>query len=173
MQNEYFTWLMRKTKKTFKQRDVLEHLHSIPFRYNILEDESRANDGVELRYTFGDDMGYSSVEICEYLDYIEPSVLEVLVALAVRLEQDIMFNPIYGDRTSQWFDIMLKNLGLPIKNEDYDKNMTEQIIQTFLDGSYDPDGHGGLFVTKSGRDMRNIEIWYQMFMYLEENGYNE
>ena len=73
-------------------------------------DENRAIDGLELRTDFEYETG-------EYLDKTSGlmpkcTVFEMLAALAIRCESQLMYNPSLGDRTSKWFFEFLDNLNL-------------------------------------------------------------
>ena len=97
------------------------------------------------------------------------SVLEMMIALAIRCEETIMDNPLYGDRTAQWFWRMMSNLGLGLMTDDiYDRDLVKQKIDRFLNREYDPDGKGGLFYIRGcAEDLRNVEIWAQLCWYLD------
>ena len=75
----------------------------------------------------------------------------------------------YGNRTSQWFWTMLKNLGLGSMSDEYfDRKKAKENISIFLNREYCPDGTGGLFKLKHcGYDLRDIEIWTQLNWYIE------
>ena len=75
-------------------------------------DADRAEDGINLRYRFGYENGYESAMIASYLDDRPCSVLEMMVALSMKMEEQIMDDPDIGDRTSVWFWKMIDNLGL-------------------------------------------------------------
>lgn len=170
--NEYFEWLYdlvcgdRFSSET-SFRKLLMTLHSIEFRYYILKDENRASDGVYLRYRFTQSKHYDE----DIADYIcgPCSVLEMMVALAIRCEENIMDDPKVGDRTGQWFWGMINSLGLGAMYDDiYDKDYVHKTIETFLNREYKPDGRGGLFTIKNcHRDLREVEIWYQLCWYLD------
>lgn len=150
-------------------RKLLEHLHSIEFTYRMLSDGDRARDGVSLRRRFAlsiPDIPYDWIIDC--LD--KPcSVLEMILALAIRCEEDIMNNPQVGDRTGQWFWKMITNMGLGgMTDRLYDKNYVDEVVTCFLERKYDPDGRGGLFrIQDSECDIRKISIWVQMCYYLD------
>ena len=174
IEREYFDWLChlvsdaRYTKRT-ACRMLLRHLHERQFTYSIPMDGNRAADGIDLRYRFGRSVGYNDIEIANYLDVRPCSVLEMMVALALRCEEHIMEDPDIGDRTGQWFWNMIVSLGLAgMTLTRYDANYVDKVIDRFLNRDYERDGRGGLFRVEScKRDMRTIEIWYQMHMYLE------
>lgn len=145
--------------------DILNLLYDTEF-YSICDNDSnREEDGLYLRYTFLNKMDDELL----YLDG-PCSVLEMMVALAVRIEDEIMYDPDIGDRTGKWFWIMMGNLGLTdFTDDDFDENSAGKIIKNFLDRKYCTDGKGGLFrVRKKNINMRRTEIWYQMNYFMDE-----
>lgn len=169
--NEYFEWLYAwmcglKRSKTSSFRKLLTHLHKIEFSYSIPNDVNRAEDGVDLRYRFALEQGYSDVP-----DGLEGpcSVFELIAAIAIRCEETIMANPDIGDRTSQWFWCMISNLGLGSMTDDrFDVQYVDDVILRFMNREYEPDGTGGLFKIKNCKyDLRDVEIWYQLNWYLD------
>ena len=98
------------------------------------------------------------------------TVLEMMVALAVRCEEDMMDDPDYGDRTSQWFWNMVVSLGLGgMTDRVYDYERVEMVIQRFLNRDYEPNGKGGLFTLRHAPfDARKVDIWHQLCWYLDE-----
>lgn len=169
--NEYFEWLYNhvckgRVNSNVSYRKIFMHLHSIEFTFSIRNDVNRAKDGMDLRYRFA--MMKNDNHIMLILD--NPcSVLEMMLALAIRCEETIMDNTGYGDRTGQWFWSMMKNLGIGMMTDDvYDRKLVDHIIYKFLDRDYDPDGKGGLFYIKGCEDdLREIEIWSQLCWYLD------
>ena len=169
IKNEYFEWLVdlvssNRYSKYISYRKLLMELHSIEFIFSVPNDINRAKDGIYLRYRFSIDR---DDDISDYLDG-PCSVLEMMVALAIRCEEDIMDDPRVGNRTGQWFWGMIVNLGLgSMTDENYDKKVVDDILRRFLDRKYAPDGKGGLFTVDCGKDLRKVEIWYQMCWYLD------
>lgn len=166
--NRYFEWLSkivcgRRYSKQISYRKLFKYLYDTDFRYSIPMDANRAEDGLDLREKF------SREEDDElYLD--KPcSVLEMMIALSLRCEQEYMDDPIFGDRTGQWFWEMIVNLGLGSMIDDrFDIDYVEKTVNTFLDRDYSPDGEGGLFRIKDcDDDLRDVEIWYQFCWYLD------
>jgi hypothetical protein len=98
------------------------------------------------------------------------SVLEMMIALAKRWEDNVMYDPDYGDRTAEWFWIMMRNLGFTwLDDMRFDPVEANYITDRLLDREYDKDGQGGLFRIKNPNiDMRNTEIWYQMNFFFNE-----
>ena len=172
LNREYFEWIYSLVSnpnqlESFSYRYLLQHLHDIEFTYSIRMDENRAHDGVDLRRRFALNTGrLNEIDILDG----PCSVLEMMVALAIRCEESIMDDPLVGDRTKQWFTGMIVNLGLgSMMNVHYDSYFVETTIQRFLNRDYEPDGRGGLFRLRHPKcDLRNVEIWYQMCWYLDE-----
>ncbi len=175
LNKEYFEWmyqLVRKDgySKRLSYRKLFTHLHDIEFTYIIRMDGNRAEDGIDLRYRFGYEQGYDSPMITTLLNDRPCSVLEMLIALAIRCEEHIMDDPDIGNRTGQWFWNMIINLGLgSMDDSKFDENYVEDVVSRFLDRKYKRNGEGGLFTVKNCKhDLRTVEIWYQMCWYLDE-----
>ena len=110
-------------------------------------------------------------DVADVLDVKECSVLEMMIALSLRCEEQIIDDPDVGDRTRKLFWSMINNLGLNrMDDESYDSFEVEDRLDIFMNREYKPDGTGGLFkLRKTRHDLRNVEIWYQMMWYLSEN----
>ena len=175
LNNEYFEWIYEivcsdKAYSKLSYRKLLCFLYYTEFIYICDRDENRACDGIDLRYRFGDDCGYSGSTINTYLDTRPCSVLEMMVALAFDVEEHIMDDPTFGDRTGQWFWNMIVNLGLgSMSDARFDRDYVEHVVCKFLNREYERNGRGGLFAISDDRhDMRTAEIWYQAMWYLNE-----
>ena len=169
--NDYFEWLFNlicgdRFSKNVSFRKLLTRLHLIEFTYIHPKDENRAEDGMDLRYRFSLEYGYNDV-----YGYLKGpcSVLEMITALAIRCEETIMDNPNVGDRTRHWFWKMIVNLGLgSMTDDEFDSKYVDSVVTRFLNREYEPDGRGGLFTIKDcDRDLRTVEIWYQLCWYLD------
>lgn len=148
-------------------RCLLLHLLDTQFTYILPMDGNRASDGEDLRYRFAYENGLDWRMVSSELDVSPCSVLEMMIALAIRCE-DIMANSAYGDRTAKWFWDMVESLGLLYYDDDnYDKYDVERRIQIFLTGYYAPNGRGGLFTINGIGDIRGVEIWSQMLWYAD------
>ena len=171
IKNEYFEWLYNyvckgRVNNRISYRKLFKLMHSIDFDFYIHDDVNRALDGIDLRNRFA--TVSNNEDASNILD--DPcSVLEMILALAIRCEETIMDDPRYGDRTSQWFWDMLSNLGLNrMTDEHYNEKYAIQRIYNFLERQYSPDGKGGLFYIRDcPEDLRNIEIWTQLNWYLD------
>lgn len=167
--NAYFEWMYNKVcgdrfPRSVSYRKLLAYLHDTEFIFSISRDANRAEDGMNLRYRFAYETNYPEI----YLDG-PCSVLEMMLALAIRIEETIMDDPMVGDRTGQWVWGMINNLELGYMDDArFDKRRVEYVITRFLRRDYDPDGRGGLFTIKNCRDdLRDVEIWYQTCWYLD------
>ena len=169
--NDYFEWMYNlvcgeRFSEKLSYKKLLMHLHNTDFIYLIPKDGNRAQDGIDLRYRFA----YEYTDIEDADSYLKGpcSVLEMMVALAVRCEETIMDDPTKGDRTRQWFWNMIVSLGFGGMSDDrYDQFFVDKTLDRFLSRKYEPNGKGGLFTIRNPkRDMRRIEIWYQLCDYL-------
>lgn len=166
--DNYFDWLSnivcgKRYSKQLSYMKLLEYLHSVDFRYSIPMDQNRAMDGMDLRWRF-------TLETDLELDLDTPcSVLEMLIALSIRCEENIMDDPAVGDRTGQWFWGMIVNLGLgSMTDTRFNRYFVEDVIERFLNREYEPDGRGGLFrIRNCDFDLREVEIWHQLLWYLD------
>lgn len=160
--NDYFNFICGIVEGPRVYRELLSYLHSREFVWLIEDDANRASDGIYLRYRYDSMYQYSvPPEPC--------TVLEMMVALALRCEETIMCDPEYGDRTKQWFWCMIKSLGLWGMTDDcFVPQIASSIIDDFLNREYKRNGKGGLFtITYSHRDLTKIPIWTQMCWWLD------
>lgn len=173
--NAYFEWLCSLIGSTSRSAyfKLLQFLHDTDFRYSISRDGNRYEDGINLRYQFSKASGYSQSMVASELGGKACSVLEMMVALAARCEDQIMSNSDFGDRTGIWFWAMVESLGLKgMTNRYFNKQHCQVVIDRFLDREYQPNGVGGLFhvdvIDENLHfvDLRNYEIWYQAMCYL-------
>lgn len=178
---EYFNWLYdlacaeHYDENYISYRKLFEHLHSTEFvwlrRFPL--DANRASDGVDLRrrfvLTLNDHRRYYDDYMYE-LDNGPCSILEMITALALRMEEDTMDDPELGNRASYWFWVMLQNLGISTMTDSrYDKNIIADALDIFLDRKYDANGRGGLFVLRHHTcDLRKFDIWVQAGWYMDE-----
>ena len=170
IKSEYFEWMYNlmcgdRFAKSITYRQLFETLHETEFVYFVPHDENRAEDGIALRYRF------CFFHNCENLQHYlngPCTVLEMMVALAIRCEERIMSDPERGDRTSQWFWEMINSLGLGAMTDyNFNEQFVNRTISKFLNREYAPNGKGGLFtIRRWDRDARTAEIWHQLMAYL-------
>lgn len=177
IKDEYFKWLYERVCKgrahsNASYTKLFIFLHQVEFTFDILRDENRAEDGIYLRYRFAIENNYDDTRAVENILDGPCSVLEMLVALAIRCEETIMDDSRYGDRTGQWFWSMMSNLGIShMYDERFNEELAKERVYRFLDRQYEPDGKGGLFyIPMCEDDLRNVEIWSQLCWYLDYFG---
>ena len=185
-QEEYFNWLIEhiggpEDERVLKNSLLLDILFNRVFIWDenlVPMDRNRAADGLDLRHRFVEkytiklhyDDYPNNPKIIPFYD--EPAsnkctILEMLIALAVRCEVSIMGDN-ETDNTPKWFWTMIDNLGL---RECKDESYINYILDNFEKHTYDFDGKNGcLFPMKHPReDLRNVEIWYQMCWWLNQH----
>lgn len=173
--DDYLDWMYclvsdDRPNKNLSYRSLFQLLYETPFTYVMSMDENRAEDGRDLRYRFCYETHYDRERACYYLNTYPCSVLEMMIALALRCEEHIMDNPDIGNRTGKWFWDMINSLRLGFMNDKrFDADYAKERLYTFLYRRYQHNGAGGLFIVNNPNyDMRTIEIWYQMHYYLNE-----
>lgn len=163
LKESYFNWLCNIVHDSNhrKYESLLYLLFNTDYSYRIPMDGNRYEDGIELRYQFGNENHIRESQIATGLDIFPCSVLEMMVALASRCEEMVCDYRI-GDRTATWFWDMVDNLGLdPV----YGEKTNSDILEKFLNNDYESNGRGGLFIINGKGDIRKVEIWYQAMWY--------
>lgn len=173
----YFDWLCDLVKTPDEDQmghgytKLLKLLHDTEFTYTHPFDGNRWEDGINLRYRFGRVHRLDDGFIATTLDTKPCSVLEMMVALAVRCEETIMCEPELGDRTGTWFWTMIKSMGLIGCYDDmFDIwcELAKHLIDRMLKRQYKSNGMGGLFyIPNCTEDLRTVEIWTQLMLYLD------
>jgi hypothetical protein len=164
----YLNWLYAKvaysdapSSPSVSYHRLLQSLHAIEFVWVVSMDENRAQDGLELRNEF-----IKQAHIPDVPDdwYNMPcSVLEMLIAFSRRASFETEYS------SEEWFWMFLSNIGL---DEQHDSSiglttLVNEVIDTVIWRTYDPDGHGGLFpLDDAEEDQRRVEIWHQFCEYL-------
>lgn len=167
----YFRWLKdmvcRGRPERYNYSLLLGAMHKIPFTWSIPLDSNRAADGISMRNRFalenGRDYDDSDPEkVC--------SVLEMLVALCIRVEREIMGRP-GDDHPEKWFWTIIDNLDLAEYTDDnFEADLVDHKVRRFLARNYNPDGSGGAFpIRNCRRDLRKADIWAQMNAWLVQN----
>lgn len=148
----YFKWLMQSAGIPKTYETVCELLFTTDYIWLIDIDEDRAEDGITLRYRYGDEHGYNSM-----FDIMDSpcSCLEMILALAKR--QGIIFND--EDDIWNWVGPMFDSLGLS-PGIDYEDALFK--ISRWLNRKFYPDGRGGLFtIHNCDKDLRKVDYWTQ------------
>lgn len=173
IKDEYFCWIIRlvlpNQDDQIKYLQLLKTLYFYEYVPSIERDENRRVDAYNLRSIFAEKMAIPD-EIVK-TDLNEPcSILEMMASLANRIEDTIMFDPDYGNRIDIWFKEMLDSLGLLDQiDSNFDRSWVDYRIQIFNNRQYEVNGRGSLFtINDPNIDMRDMEIWYQMQLYVSE-----
>lgn len=165
---DYYIWLLNKVGVYASEEgaysSLFHELFTTEFKWMIPMDENRAADGLYLRSEYANETGGFTDQ------YSKCSFLEMLVSLSIRCENDIMGEPDV-DHTREWFWRIIYNLGLEkYDNAHYNPIKVKDILERVCFREYDADGSGGMFPLKNPPgDQRQVEIWYQMGSWLNEN----
>ena len=129
-------------------------------------DENRDIDALNMRREF-----FYSRKLIDTSDLWDDkrSVLEVLIAFSKRIVE-VADEP-GEDDPSKWFWIMIDNLGL-LEFDDihFDSEKVDDIIERWLVRKFLSNGKFSIFpCQKVTSDQRDVEMWYQMQAYLNEN----
>lgn len=167
MQAAYLSYLKEKVgMDTYSYDTLLNFLLHYEFWWCLESDGNRAVDGIELRTLYSNETGLSSgmgEEPC--------SVLEMFVALSLRIEQDVTGEP-GDDHPEIWFATMLANLDILKSNQDFSTRYTSDVLDRWMGRNYGADGSGSLFpLRRCSEDQRLIPIWDQLAWYINENFY--
>lgn len=171
---DYYIWLSSYVDPEGTRSFLLRKLFDTPFRWSIYSDKNRAIDGLDLRHLYiSEYTNYSSTDFI-FSDKPECTTLEMLIALAQRIDSDIMYGYSEEDSSPQWFWLMMSNLGLEYYTDEiYDNIAVEKILNKFLDRTYKPNGNGSIFYTSQDIDFTQTELWYQANIYLNEHYFYE
>lgn len=176
LKDRYFLWLCGRVKKPGQSYRILFNtLFDEEFRSLVAYDDNRLEDGKNLRQVFFnrfsvDEETYDYMELESY----KCSVLEMMIALSMRMS-DILSETAKDDMTSDIFWELLLNIKLSkFSDEGFEKNQIinkcKETSRILVERLYEPNGRGSLFpITNPKKDLRKVEIWYQMMAYLDEN----
>jgi hypothetical protein len=173
LKNDYFDWLVSKVKLDDNHWCLMRRLHQKEYYWlnSVAMDENRAHDGTDLRHRFASESEWPEEDVLDIL--ARPcTCLEMLTALAIRIEEDIMYTPEDGDRTREWFKIMIENAGLMrMDDNDYYEPYVDNVLESIMARRYKKNSKGSLFPVRHthGKDWRTTELWMQMQLYFDEN----
>ena len=163
MTEQYYDWLYKIVCGEWEPRNLSFHrLLMYLFNRDYIPacemDVCRATDGINLRYRFASENNIPYGKIDAVFQGVPCSMLEMMVALAIRIEEHIMEDRSMGNRVAAMDDTR------------FSEERAEPILARFMDRDYQPNGAGGLFtITRTSIDMRTIDIWYQLMSWLNEN----
>lgn len=167
LEESYFNWLCAKVRQNPAPDylSLFRILHTTEFTWVVMLDRNRAADGRELREYYCTEAYIKRIPSW----FQEPcSIFEMLIALCGHLQ-------FQTDRpVKDWFWELITNLHL----EDFrrvsksDESIIDDILYTFVWREYEYSGEGGIFPLRNPRrDQRKVEIWYQFFDYLTDQGF--
>lgn len=144
---------------------LMRKLHETDFKWILERDENRVKDGLALRSDFFDDVEISTTAFIR-----ECSVLELLVGLAIRVDEEYIGDPMNPHPEIFFWD-MIHNLGLDVMdNNHFNEVKCDEIIDIWMKREFESDGNGSPFPLKNVTfDSREVEIWRQVMAYLSEN----
>lgn len=149
-------------------------------RNGLYLDSNRAQDGLALRSEFCDDNPEFTLSDLSHIlpTQTQCSVLEMMVAFASRIDEQIMWDSQEGDRAWLWFRYMLQSLDCSMyDNNNFSKLGVTRKINIFLRHQYKSNGRGGLFYLSGNPDdiiryfewipnfklaMNDLQLWEQM-----------
>lgn len=176
IQEQYYGWLYKNVFGEWEPRNLSFHrllafLHGREYVPACEMDGCRATDGVNLRYRYATENNVPYAKVDAAFQGIPCSMLEMMVALAIRIEDHIMEDSSAGNRVGQWFWNMVVSLGLVgMDDTRFEEGRAEYIVNRFMRREYQPNGSGGLFTLANPTvDMRKIDIWYQLMACLNED----
>ena len=166
MKQLYFKWMVDKVCDRVQKRlysKLLKHLNEITFVVKHPLDENREDDGYELRYRFGYETGANQHDIANYIDDHPCTVLEMMVAMVLRMD-----DMIYDDGSCKlYFWDMIEAIGLGyMTDEMYNAQSVNKIVDRFM---YRQTNKGIFDIDDRGRDLRDVEFWCQAMWYLSED----
>lgn len=177
IKDRYFLFLLDKINSGIEEPEryleLLRRLHKKEFYYILPMDRNRAEDGRGLREEF---LRTFNIEDPNEDLAGPPSVLEVLIALAQRCENDIVHVDSEGIRTHEWFWKWVANLGLLKFTDDtivewLPTGELDVCLEKWMDRKFEKHGKGSPWPLYDGGkyDVRKEEMWRQMIYWLYEN----
>jgi hypothetical protein len=167
---DYFDWLCDYISipgvRTSDYISVLKFIYTMPFIAVHVRDINRIKDAINLRNEFNNEMDI----VADLSEETDASVLEVLVALSIRCERDIIGEP-GSEMWGRLFWEMLHNLKIDVTNDRFAEDEIEEKVDNWMRRNYKFDGTGGIFPLrkKPQIDQTEVEIWYQMQSYISED----
>lgn len=150
---------------------LLNCLFNIPFKSFIAMDDNRIEDALYMRKECIDSEIGRRYDVSSVEDrYV--SVFEVLFALSKRMENDFLCDPMEEiDHSRDHFWLFLRNLGVEkYSNDNFLETNVREKVEKWVRREYRKDGFGSIFpVRRPKKDMRTLQIWDQMSVYILEN----
>lgn len=147
----YFDWLYERVCGDWEPRGLSFHrlltfLYNQNFTPSCELDGARAEDGLDLRYRFAQTQNIVYQDVQDAFAGIPCSMLEMMVALSIRIEEHILEDAASGNRVGQWFWNMVVSLGLVAMDDTrFNEERAQSVLDRFNAREYQPNGAGGLF----------------------------
>lgn len=174
LERDYYNWLCAKAVPDIQLRSVYSNLLYILYTTNytpsLEKDVNRECDGHDFIYQYGYEHNLQNSFMRDYIQREGCSILEMMVALAFRMEVEILADQDKGNRVHVWFWNMIRSLDLDGQyDKAFDWKYVTYRLQCFENRDYYANGKYGLFtISNPNIDMRNCEIWWQMMYYIGE-----
>lgn len=157
---EYLNWLYNLYGNPEYKFELFKTLSEINYIWQFQLDSNRASAGLLLRERFAYEAGVYQSDVADG----PCSVLEMICALADDMSREC------GQYDDKYFVIvLLKNLGLdPFQT--YSIDTVKTAVDIWLNRQYMPNGCGNIFYVPNRHDvdMRKLDTWTQMNLYLNE-----
>lgn len=172
--NAYRQWIVDRMNAS-RYTILFDYLYDVPFKWstNIPRDADREADGRWLRHVFSSESGLELPYGA--LDW-PASFLEVTVALAMAIEDKIMYDPDTPENEVDWFWEMFENADLTRATNDWmldapglAQSWVGERVNAIMERRYSKNGDGGFFPLEfCPDDQREEELWYQANEYFAE-----
>ena len=161
----YFAWLCSfvcfdNSKRYFSgdYKRLLSDLFMAHFRVVNPMDSNRYSDGINMRYRFGEEVGIDDRVIAAELDTRDCSILEMMVSLAIRFDEQVVGDD--KNRVGEWFWDAIDDLRLGSMSDSYyDEDYVRWVIDVFNDC-------GTLYDVKEMGLLSTHDIWWQINRHL-------
>lgn len=150
---EYFQFLLTLIGN-LPDCQLARYLFQVDYIWTIPMDKNRAQDGIDLRCLYAN---LNRLEEDIFGD--KPcSMLEFLIAFAMRIENDFM-GKAGEDNTPRWFYDMLTSLGIAVDLKIFDRARVDHALVKFFN-------HQKSLFTVPGIDISHLELWEQLNAWL-------
>lgn len=168
IESEYFNALYSKVcNDSFgtSYRNLLILMYDMKFYPRHSMDLDRWRDGLRLRREMTTKALYDSMPA-------DCNILEMMLALAIGMEEQVMSDPSKGNRMSEWFWEMMASLKISHIDDSVFNTHTESEaahkLNAFNCGWYKSNGEGGLFTFTSNINAPSIPLWDQAIRHMND-----
>ena len=174
LEKMYYIWLLDAVSSKSEQSTynlLFTTLYFTEFvSYDEFDDNLKEN-ALSLRDEFYD-FSKTTIKLIDIYGEIDAptNVLEVMIYIACRIENTIMSNADFGDRTGLWFWYMMESLDIiQYDNDNFDEPNVVQKLENFIERRYEKNGYGGLFTLEDSKiDARKTNIWQQAMSFVTD-----